>query len=79
MRLIDQKAQEKNIVGVLYGSCLVGNNIGHFEAYILNSIKSALSTYKSDYSIGSNEQEEEMLLSDSLAAVIQPKGQGKKN
>ena len=103
MRLIDQKAQEKNIVGVLYGSCLVGNNIGHFEAYtqassicwkivykcsvnwldgtlldvnllsnligltdkrlhqedyILNSIKSGLSTYKSDYSIGSNEQEE---------------------
>ncbi|MEH6595711.1 MAG: hypothetical protein V7736_09220 [Colwellia polaris] len=123
MRLIDQKAQEKNIVGVLYGSCLVGNNIGHFEAYtqassicwkigykcsvnwldgtlldvnllsnligltdkrlhqedyILNSIKSALSTYKSDCSIGSNEQEEEMLLSDSLATIIQPKGQGKK-
>ncbi|WP_159820722.1 hypothetical protein [Colwellia sp. 20A7] len=50
----------------------------HQEDYILNSIKSALSTYKSDYSIGSNEQEE-MLLSDSLAAVIQPKGQGKKN
>jgi len=127
MHLIDQKAQEKNIVGVLYGSCLVGKNIGHFEAYtqassicwkigykcsvnwldgtlldvnflsnligltdkrlhqedyILDSIKNALLTYKSDCSIGSNGQEnekkEDMLLSESLAAVIQPKGQGKK-
>lgn len=123
MSLIDHKAQEKNIVGVLYGSCLIGKNIDHFEAYtqassicwkigykcsvnwldgtlldvkllssligltdrrlhleyyILNSIKSALSTYKSDCSIGSNEQEEDMSLSESLAAVIQPKGQGKK-
>ncbi len=34
---INAKAQERNITGVILGSCLVGNNTGHLEVYTESS------------------------------------------
>jgi len=117
------KAQKRNIVGVVIGACLVGNNTEDLELYtesssivwkigykcsvgwldgtlldiklfnelmpiksnllfdkkhVINAMKRALRVYKPDEHIGWNKYDEEMALSDSLAAIIQPKGQGKK-
>ncbi|MCL1140874.1 hypothetical protein [Shewanella pneumatophori] len=120
---VSAKAKERNIVGVLLGSCLVGKNTSHLEVYtesssivwqlgykcsvdwlegtlldlkffnnlmvlneeeladndsILDEMKSALSTYNPMASIGVDKNGSSMLISESLTAIIQPKGKGQR-
>lgn len=120
---ISIKAQERNIVGVLLGSCLVGNNTEHMEVYtesssivwkigykcsvdwlegtlvdlklfnnlmslaedelsdkeaILGEMKSALEVYNPLASIGSDKNFDPMDISESITAIIQPKGRGQR-
>ena len=120
---INNKAQKRNIIGVILGSCLIGNNTGHLEAYtesssivwkigykcsvdwlegtfldlkffnnlmkldedeyadkdvVLAEMQDVLNVYNPMASIGWDKNEEDMAISDSLTAIIQPKGQGHK-